>query len=1113
MKQIYKLLMTAVPVLPAAGLNGKISTSKRLLLMIVIMISSIGVMYSQVTTSGINGKIYGSNYITLPGATVILVHTPTGTQYSTITDDKGIFRIPNMQSGGPYEMKISYVGYKTLQKSDITLALGQTLTFNESLTEAAVGLTEVEVIEKRDALIDGNRTGSSTNVNSNQITTLPSINRSITDYTKLSPQANGNSFAGRDGRMNNITIDGANFNNNFGLSSKALPGGDAQPISLDAIEQISINIAPFDIRQSNFTGANVNAVTKSGTNKWSGTAYTYIRGKNFYGKKIEDKEIELTDQNNLNYGLSVGGPIIKNKLFVFANFERETSDFPGILWNPSDPDNGVNADPDNYISRTTVADLSTMKEYLMTTYGYDAGTYQDFGNFQTKNYKILGKIDWNINKNHRFSIRYNYVKSTNDQQVNATSSPGTRSAFGRIGEMSMSFNNANYGFLNTVGSLSAELNSTWSKSANKFLFTYTQIRDTRSSESDIFPFVDIYKDGNPYMSFGYELFSLDNDVKNNVLTFTDNFNYYLGQHTLTVGASFDKLFFGNSYKRYGTSYYRFASPEDFYNGAAPTTFGITYPYAQAGDGYAELNFGYASVYGQDEWQVLDNLKITGGIRLELPIYFNELLPNEAITELTFKDLDGNDLILDAGLWPDPKMTVSPRLSFNWDAKNDKSLQVRGGTGIFTGRLPFVWFTNQPTNSGTLQNTVEITNADDLAGLTFNADPFYHLTNTDLFPSAPTKAPGSIAVVDKNFKMPQVWRTDLALDVKLPWNLIGTFEAIYSKAINDVIQYNANQAIADSMFFGADDRERFMNRKINSTVSNAMVLTNTKEGYSYSLTAQLAREFENGFYGFLAYTYSATKDLTSNPGSAAASAWASNPTYTNQNAPTLSYSQFSVPHRVVGCVSYGIEYAKHLKTTVSLFYQGSSQGRLDYIYSNDMNGDGNSADLMYIPKDESEIIFADITNGDGEVIATAAEQGAAFWQYVDQDKYLSDHKGEYAERYGVVMPWVGRFDVKILQDVFTKIGKTKHTLQFSLDFLNIGNLINSDWGIYRKQTLGNYDITLLKYKSSNSEGVPTYQLNYTKTDSDGKPVFPTSTYSPVLGTTSTWGMQIGIRYIF
>ena len=1073
---------------------------------------------AQVTTGGMNGRITGTNNESLPGATVVAVHVPSGTQYGTLTDIDGLYRIPNMRIGGPYNITVSYIGFVPTAKVVTALNLGQTVSLNMSLSESAAAISGVEVVAARTALIDGNRTGASTNINVQQLQSLPSVNRSITDFTKLTPQANGNSFGGRDGRYNNITIDGANFNNNFGLSSKSLPGGDAQPISLDAIEEVNVNIAPFDIRQSNFTGANVNAVTRSGDNTWKGSVYDYYRDKSFNGDKVQDKTLTLTDQQTNSYGVRLGGPVIKDKVFFFGNFEKEKSSYPGIPWSPSTDGIG---DANNYISRTSEADLTAMQTYLKNTYNYEAGSFNNFGNFASDNYKILGKLDWNINKNNKLVVRYNYVKSTNDQQVNATSAPGTRSNYGRIGEKSMAFSNANYGFQNTVGSLSAELNSVWNKAANKLLFTYTKIRDQRSSNSSPFPFVDIYKGGDPYMSFGYELFTKDNDVVNNVMTFTDNVNYYLGKHTFTAGVSYDKMYFGNSYKRYGTSYYRYASMDDFMTGKAPTTFGLTYPYG-SGDGYAKMNFGYGAAYAQDEYAATDNLKITGGVRFEMPMYLDKLNGNPAIGALIFKDLAGNDTQLDVGSWPTSKITISPRLGFNWDVKGDKTIQTRGGTGIFTGRLPFVWFTNQPTNSGVLQNTVEITRAADLVGLTFNQDPFYHLSNTELFPATPsTKAPGSIAMVDKSFKMPQVWRSNLAADFQLPWySMVFTAEAIYTKDVNGVVQYNANQKPTTTTFSGPDNRARYLkvgsnyDNRLNNSISSAMVLTNSKsDGYSYSLTAMLTKPFSNGLSGFIAYTYTGAKDLTANPGSAAQSAWSSNPSFMGQNNPGLSYSQFAVPSRVVGSLTYHKEYLKHLGTTVSVSYQGSSQGRLDYIYSNDMNGDGNSADLIYIPKDESEIVFAAIpakgTVGTPGYFAgfTAAEQMTAFWNYVAQDKYLNAHKGQYAERYGVIMPWLNRFDVKLLQDIFTTYGKTKHTLQLSLDLLNIGNLLNSKWGIYQKQTLGNYDITLLKNSSTGADGIPVYQMNYTGTS------LPTSTYTPVLSTSSTWGAQIGVRYIF
>lgn len=1096
----------------------------KLLMFVVSFLMISSAAFSQVTTAGMNGRITSSNGDRLPGATVIAVHTPSGTQYGTTTDMEGFYRIPNMRIGGPYTITVSYVGYKPATLTDVMLSLGQTFGYSTTITEESATITGVEVISKRTDLFDGNRTGASTNFNNQTISIMPTISRSINDYTRLTPQAGvGNSFAGRDGRYNNITIDGANFNNNFGLSSTNLPGGDAQPISLDAIEEISVNLAPYDIRQSNFTGANINAVTRSGNNTFTGSAYMLFRDKSFNGKYVGDDTLDLSNNTTTTYGARFGGPIIKDKLFFFANAEVEKSSFPGIAWKASDPENGIVADPDNYISRTTVSDLSTMRQYLISTYGYDPGNYTDFGNFESKNYKILGRLDWNINKNNKFTLRYNYVESTNDQETNATSAPGTRSTYGRIGEKSMAFENANYSFLNTVSSFAGELNTIiGNKAANKVLVTYTQIRDTRDSDSDIFPYVDIYEDGDPYMSFGYELFTYQNDVKNNVLTFTDNFNYFLGKHTLTAGISFDYLYFGNSYKRYGTSYYRFASMNDFMTGALPTTFGYTYPYDGAGDGYAELNFGIGSLYFQDEYQVTEKLKLTGGLRFELPCYFDDLIQNPSVTDsLTFLDLDGNKEKLDIGRWPDPQVLVSPRLGFNYDVKGDRTFQVRGGTGIFTGRLPFVWFTNQPTNSGVLQNTVEITKAADIAdlNLVFNADPAAYKGKFSSTPGA--VAPGSIAKVDDDFKMPQVWRSNLAADIKLPWyDLVLTLEGIYTKDINAIIQRNANLPISDTTFQGADNRPRYLSTKINSGVSTAMVLDNRDGGNATMLTIQLSKPFTNGFFGTIAYTYSVSKDYTSNPGSTASSAWGSNPTVKNQNYPDLSYSSFSIPHRVVGALSYHKEYLNHLGTTISIFYQGANQGRLSYTVGTytvnkktfDLNGDGNAADLMYIPANDDEINFVHITKTDDDgniiIVNTADEQRAAYWKFVEQDEYLSDHKGSYAERYGALLPWRNRFDVRILQDIFTTCGNDrKHTLQISLDLLNIGNMINSDWGIAQTQILGSYDFTLLKFAGVNEAGEPTYTLN-----KSGKS-FPTSTFKNVLSTTSTWGAQVGLRYTF
>lgn len=1067
------------------------------------------VALSQITTSGVSGKVTGTANESLPGATVVATHKPSGTQYAAVTNNDGLYQIQGMRPGGPYEIEVSFIGFSKETFTDITLLLGQNFVLNSRLRETTTEVSEVVVVGYKNSAFSTQKTGASTNVSTREINSLPTINRSINDFTRLTPQAgNGNSFAGRDGRYNNITIDGANFNNNFGLSSKNLPGGDAQPISLDAIQEISVNIAPYDVRQSNFTGAGVNAITRSGDNEYKASIYSFYRDKSFNGEKVGDVKLDLAKTKTLTYGGRVGGPIIKNKLFFFMNGELEKSSYPGIAWKVADADNIAN--PTKYISRTTDSDMDIMKQHLINTYGYNPGSYKGFGNFNSENYKLLGRIDWNINRNHRFTFRYNTVRSENDQQVNATSAPNPRSNFGRISEKSMSFSGANYAFLNTVHSYTAELNSVFgSKTANKFLATYTQIRDTRSSGSDMFPFVDIYKDGDPYMSFGYELFSFENDVKNNVFTITNNFNYFLGKHTLTLGVSFDHLYFGNSYKRYGTSYYRFSSMDAFINNQLPTAFGLTYPYEGAGDGYAELTFGLGSAYIQDEYQVTDRLRFTGGIRFDLPFYFDDLLPNPAIKALNFQDLSGNEEKLDVSSWPDARVLFSPRLGFNWNVNDEESIKLRGGTGIFTGRIPFVWFTNQPSNSGVLQNTVEITGAQiSTLGLNFSADPNAHVSKFAQQPS--TVAPGTIAIVDKDFKMPQVWRSNLAADIKLPYNTVLTLEALYTKDINAVIMRNANSGLpTGNNLIGPDKRPVYIaaNNRINSGVSSAIVLDNASKGHSYSLTAQLTKNFSEGWSGSLAYTYAMAKDYSANPGSSAVSVWSVNPTVGGPNNLELSYSGYNVPHRIVGAVSYRKEYLKDFATTVSLYYQGSHQGRNNYIYSNDINGDTYRYDLMYIPKDAREIEFVDIVSG-GNVLFTAADQQVAFWKYVEQDKYLSKNKGKYAERFGALMPWLNRFDFKLLQDVYLPFGNRKHNLQISFDILNIGNLISSEWGVYKKQITGSFDdIPLLNYAGKNADGIPTFQMNRVAGE------LPTKSYVDVLSTGSTWSAQIGLRYTY
>jgi hypothetical protein len=1081
---------------------------KSVFMMLVFLSVSVMIFGQGATTSGISGRVLDSSGQPLPGAAIVAVHVPSGTQYATTADAKGNYRIQNMRVGGPYTVKITFIGYLASSYTDIVLKLGESYVQDASLSESTTTLQEVVVSSgTRNSILSSERTGSMTNVNSRDLATLPSINRSITDFSKLTPQAQGNSIAGRDGRFNTITVDGAAFNNNFGLSSNALPGGNAQPISLDAIEEISVNIAPYDIRMSQFTGASINAVTRSGDNTLKGSIYTYQRPESFTGNSVDGNEVAGANTRSLqNYGFRLGGPIIKNKLFFFVSGELENETVPGVTWKPST--DGV-SNADLKISRTLESDMILVKNFLQSTYNYDAGKYKDFDPFKNENTKILARVDWNINKNHKLTVRYNDVVGTSDQETNATSGPpnNLRNS-GRISSQSLAFSNAFYGFKNTVRSITGELNSNFgTKFSNKFLASYTFIEDARTSNSDFFPFVDIWKDGDQYMSFGYELFSYNNKVTNKTLSFTDNLTVNLNKHTLTGGIAFDHLYFYNSYIREGTSYYRYASVDDFITGADPSGFGVTYGYNGNDAPGAELNFGLAAIYAQDEWQMGPKLKVTYGVRLELPMYLDDLEDNPAISALTF----ANGKKMDVGTWPDSQVLVSPRVGFNYDVLGDRSLQIRGGTGFFTGMLPFVWFTNQPTNSGMIQ-VPEIgwgPGNPNLVDLEFQPDyKAFIESRPDIFPQSPSTLPSgsALAQVAKDFKFPQIWRSNIGIDVELPWNMIFTGEAIFSKDLNAIKQVNINESAPAGVMMGPDNRQYWTTNKVVSTVGSAMELSNSNEGYQMSLTAQLTRNFRNGFAGMFAYTYTLAKDITANPGSAAFSAFTSNVAVNSLNDPGLSYSNFATPHKLIGNISYKIEYAQHFATSISLIYQGYQTGRWSYIYSNDLNGDGNSSDLMYVPGTADELTFVAYKG------MTADDQRNAFWNYVNDNEYLNSRKGQYAERYGEIRPWLHRFDAKLLQDLFTNFGTDRrYTLQFSIDFLNLGNLINDSWGTYSYNPLASYEN--VRPLRVNNKGTATAAPVYTLNANSLEDFASKTTISKDISTSSTWGCLLGIRLLF
>lgn len=1121
---------------------------KKFLLSFLLLLGAV-IVHAQVTTSSMSGTVLQSDGEPSIGASVRATHVPSGTVYGGSTNENGRFNLANMRIGGPYSVEITYIGSQPAKYDNIILQLGQPYVLNVTLSD---GLTLDEVIvSATGSTLNANKTGAGTNVNSQQLNQLPTIERSITDFTRLTPQANGNSFAGRDGRYNNLQIDGSNFNNGFGLNDNALPGGGrSQPISLDAIEEIQINIAPYDIRQSGFTGAGINAVTRSGTNNFTGSAYYFFNNQSFQGRKIGDVELpEPQDASTRNYGFRLGGPIIKNKLFFFANVERQEDDGANAsganLWRASQ--NGI-ADPTNNIARTTVADLETVRNHLINTWGYDPGRYEGYANEATQSStKFLARLDWNINERHKFNVRYNQMESEAYSLTNGNSGPYPRAstAYQRVGQNSISFENANYSTKDIVRSVTAELNSTFnSKISNQFLATYSRIQARRESPSAEFPFVDI-GDGtgypssfNTYMAFGYELFTYNNDVVNDNYSFVNNLSIHAGKHDITAGAAFEIQKFGNSYVRLGTSYYRYNSVADFLttgtpNEVAPIMFGVTYPY-EGQDPYSRVNYGLASLYAQDRFSITDRLDLTFGLRAELPIYMNELTPNPSINSLTLLDQYGLPKNYDSGSWPKSRIMLSPRIGFNYDVNGDRSLVIRGGTGLFTGRVPFVWLTNMPTNSGVIQNNVEPGSYDDvenwIGNVRFNPDKYYWVNNPpagaeDVFISTPEGGvPSSFALVDRDFKMPKVWRTSLGADYSIPNTpLIATVDLLYTHDVNAAYQYGANRAIpttrlnygssgqqddyGDTRHYFPTNNDRAYNPDFGA--NSGTILTNTSvNGHSFSATAGVALPARKGFFGSIYYTYSAAKEVSGNPGSSASSAWGGSPSINSPNEQLLYNSDFAVPHRVVGNISYRAEYVKHLATTISLFYNGSSQGRFSYTYNGDINNDGITADLVYIPRNSNDINFSPLTiSGDnGSVTFSPEQQRAAFDAFIAENG-LEKYRGEYLKRNDFSMPWLNRFDFRVLQDIFTDIGGRRHALQVSVDIFNVGNLISKNWGIAKTFTNGQNFLVV----DNVEDGVPTFNMN-TMTIG-GETQLVTTPFQNASNYNTTWRMQLGLRYIF
>ena len=1021
---------------------------------------------AQVTSSSIKGLVLDESNQPFSGANVVAIHTPSGTKSGAITNFEGRYSLLNMRVGGPYTVTITYLGYDSQIFNNVYLDLGITYNLNVVLSEDSQQLDAVVITGSTGKSTFGSdRTGQETNVGRRELTRLPSISRSAKDFTRLEPSASDGSFGGRNDQFNNYSLDGAIFSNPFGLDA-ATPGGqtDAQPISLDAIEQIQISTAPYDVRQSGFTGASVNAVTKSGTNDFHGTVYGFYRNQDLTGSKVKGDDISVPKLKQLQFGASAGGAIVKNKLFFFANFEKDDREDLAQNWLPNTGTGFINE------SRVLESDLNEVRDALLSV-GYDPGAYEGYTH-KTESTKGIFKLDWNINDNNRLAIIYNFLDASKEK-------PAHPSALGFRGPSAstLQFENAGYQINNKLNSIQMELNSNFEGNAsNKLQIGYSSFHDFRNPKSTPAPSITITKDGSNYIIAGQEPFSIHNDLKQKVFQFSDNLSFVKGNHTVTFGVSFEKFEFDNSFNlgAYGAQgvFFPTSTMEGFGEYVSSGALQEAFDFAIAqnaslnenGEGnpggwaLAETNVGQMSFYTQDEWDVSNNFKLTYGIRFDKPLYFDtaekaqEVIDNACCNVPSIPYVNpntGETVTIDNTQMPSNKVLLSPRFGFNYNHKGEDKLQLRGGSGVFTGRLPFVWIGNQ-------------------------------ISSPEVF---------FLQAVDPDFKFPQVWRTNLGTDYRFDGGLILTGDLSYTKDINAAHVQNWGLLPPSGTLGGVDNRPIYT---ANDLINNAYVMTNSDKGSTWNATLKGQKTFGEGYYVMLAYNYLNSQDVNSIEAEITGDAFAFNAALGNVNDAVLANSKYGDQHRVIGVASKKWKYGNDKwATTVSTFFEYAKGGRFNYTYGGDINGDGsNLNDLLYIPT-SAEI---------NQMEFSGAGQGAAFDAYISQDDYLSERRGEYAERYGALSPWRSRWDLKILQDYNIKINDKKtNTIQISVDMLNVGNLISSDWGLIQQPN----NVQPIGVSLDAATSMPTYTFN-----PDLKETFG---YDSSLA--SRWQVQFGLRYIF
>ncbi len=1083
------------------------------LLAVVFALLPVGAAFAQgVTTGNITGIVTDAQQQTVPGAAVTAIHVPSGTTYNATTNAEGRFFIPGMRVGGPYSVTVTLAGFQTQVQENVTLSLGVAQDLSFALKVAAFAET-VTVSAQSDPILSSERTGAATSVSRETLTALPSISQRLQDIVRLTPQYGGSmSFAGQDSRMNNITVDGAYFNNSFGLRNGPGDTSGVAPISLDAIEQIQVNIAPYDVRQGNFVGASVNTVTRSGGNQIRGSVYRRFRNEGMVGTKAKSLAVNPGTFTFGNTGGWVSGPIVRNKLFFFANYEDESLTQPGTTFVANTGGQAAAGST----TRVLASDLDGLSAFLKSKFNYTTGPYQGY-DFSTPAKRFLVKTDYNINDKNKLVFRYNHLNSSADTLVSDSSSLGFGNRRGRTD--ALNFQASNYQILENIRSGIGELNTVLgSTMSNNLIVGYTTQDESRGYVGEFFPFVDILKDGATYTSFGFEPFTPNNELRYNTLQVQDNFTRFGGRHSQTFGVSYEKYNSENVFFQGAQSVYVYNSLDDFYADANDslanpnrTTAPVSLRRFQVGwnnipgqeKPIQPLAVTYAGAYAQNDWAVADNLKVVLGLRVDVPFFEKTGYQNALADALAFRDQGGNTVRYDTAKLPDPNILWSPRVGFNWDVLGNRNTQIRGGTGVFTGKPAYVWISNQIGNTGVLTGFEQLENT---TARPFNSSPDRYK------PATVTGAPArsyALAVTQPDFRFPQTWRSDIGVDHRLPGGIIATAEFLYNRDVNGVSYINANLAVPNTSFVGADTRPRWTSNRINSNISSAVVLQNQDVARSWNISGSASKTLSSGFLLKSAYSYGEAKN-TVDPGSIAFGSWNNNQHSRDPNNPPLAFSANSPGHRVFVAAAYTKEWLSHGATTVSAFWEGRTIGNNGYTFTGDLNGDGGTNnDLIYVPRDISEMNFQQYVAG-GRTY-TSAEQAQAWETYIQADKYLSKHRGQYAERWAVFLPLVRRMDLSIGQEIFANLGG-RNAFQVRLDIQNFGNLLNKDWGVSQRIVLSSQPLavpTAAQGGPVDAQGRAQYRLRTLTTSGD----LITTPLESTASLADVYRMQVSVRYSF